>query len=257
MSDHDMSPRDDASPYGSVAGSKNAAALLAYAINVGLRQARRWGMTLSWDESRDLGSAIMLEALECDPCGTSIDTIKLVTKQTTSRFLNALSIVPLSRFGIKAFQRGHFTAAAAEVAMRTHKTTIRPALCREWDRVDVDFEGALDLLRAKWGAKPEPTRRKSRRPPQGRPDYTGVRFNRLVGVRFVKTDKNSKRVWEWRCDCGKTVVCAATLVTRFHNKSCGCFSRDRARMMGLTGLPAAASSRAAAKRREERVECYT
>lgn len=60
-------------------------------------------------------------------------------------------------------------------------------------------------------------------------DYTGVKFNRLTGIRFIgwKQNKlNRASIWEWKCDCGKLTQSVATYVVRGKTKSCGCLRAD-------------------------------
>lgn len=52
-------------------------------------------------------------------------------------------------------------------------------------------------------------------------DYTGIRFNHLVGLRMIGADKNGTKWW-WRCDCGTEIARYANNVYRGSPKSCGC-----------------------------------
>jgi len=62
-------------------------------------------------------------------------------------------------------------------------------------------------------------------------DYTGVRYNKLVGIRFnklVQKPQDPTRCdaeWLWQCDCGQQIVALARYVKRNFKKSCGCHVR--------------------------------
>lgn len=52
-------------------------------------------------------------------------------------------------------------------------------------------------------------------------DLTGMKFNKLTGVRKVYVRK-SKWIWLWLCDCGNEKEIVGTEVTQGKTKSCGC-----------------------------------
>ena len=55
-------------------------------------------------------------------------------------------------------------------------------------------------------------------------DLSGKKFNYVTPIRYVGS-ANKKRLWECKCDCGKTFVVQATLLVTGHTKSCGCWKR--------------------------------
>lgn len=60
-------------------------------------------------------------------------------------------------------------------------------------------------------------------------DLTGNRYGKLTVIREsepkVRKDRKSvKRVWECKCDCGKTTFVIHELLVGGHTKSCGCMS---------------------------------
>lgn len=57
-------------------------------------------------------------------------------------------------------------------------------------------------------------------------DITGQTFGRLTAVRFVRMNHNSKQVWRFKCECGRTTEKVANTVMsdarRGHKPGCGC-----------------------------------
>ena len=51
----------------------------------------------------------------------------------------------------------------------------------------------------------------------------GQKIGMLTAVRPTeRRNKNGNVVWEWKCDCGKTVFRSVQDVSRYKNPSCGC-----------------------------------
>ena len=61
-------------------------------------------------------------------------------------------------------------------------------------------------------------------------DITGQRFGRLVVLRRNGSDKDSKPVWECRCDCGAITNVRGYVLKRKKRptRSCGCLARETA-----------------------------
>lgn len=57
-------------------------------------------------------------------------------------------------------------------------------------------------------------------------DITGQKFNMLTAIREHGHDKRGKTLWEFRCDCGKTVINLRTCVVNGITKSCGCLKNN-------------------------------
>ncbi len=56
-------------------------------------------------------------------------------------------------------------------------------------------------------------------------DLAGKRFGRLIAVRLHPyLMKHTNRVWECKCDCGKTTFVTSHDLSSGHTKSCGCLS---------------------------------
>lgn len=53
-------------------------------------------------------------------------------------------------------------------------------------------------------------------------DITGQRFGRLVAIKRCGKNSCGQSLWEYQCDCGKTIV----TVARNSLKSCGCLNRE-------------------------------
>lgn len=57
-------------------------------------------------------------------------------------------------------------------------------------------------------------------------DITGQKIGMLTAIRPTDERKSYKVVWEWKCDCGKTVFRTAHSVKQIANRgyvpSCGC-----------------------------------
>ena len=60
-------------------------------------------------------------------------------------------------------------------------------------------------------------------------DLTGKRFGKLVVLEFVRRDKHYNSYWKCRCDCGNVMVTPASSLRSGHSKSCGCFSKEKAK----------------------------
>lgn len=54
----------------------------------------------------------------------------------------------------------------------------------------------------------------------------GERFGRLTAIRPTDRREAKSVIWECRCDCGKTALVRATLLTSGHTTSCGCFRQE-------------------------------
>lgn len=53
-------------------------------------------------------------------------------------------------------------------------------------------------------------------------DLTGRKFNRLIALRCVGTNRNGEALWEFRCLCDNTIVRSGVEVRRGHVTNCGC-----------------------------------
>lgn len=54
-------------------------------------------------------------------------------------------------------------------------------------------------------------------------DWTGHRFGRLTAIRNTFTKEiTGNYLWEYRCDCGNTIIAKSGNVVSGHTKSCGC-----------------------------------
>lgn len=65
-------------------------------------------------------------------------------------------------------------------------------------------------------------------------DITGQRFGRLVAIKQVERNSSNKIQWLCQCDCGKQVKVTTGHLRSGHTKSCGCYSRDRAKEANTT-----------------------
>ena len=57
-------------------------------------------------------------------------------------------------------------------------------------------------------------------------DRTGLRFGRLVIIKFLRNDKYWHPSWLCKCDCGGTVEVKWTNLYSGRTKSCGCLRRE-------------------------------
>lgn len=55
------------------------------------------------------------------------------------------------------------------------------------------------------------------------PDYTGMRFGRLVGIRNTGEKRHRSFLWEWLCDCGNLHKALGIPVRNGTTSSCGCY----------------------------------
>ena len=66
-----------------------------------------------------------------------------------------------------------------------------------------------------------------------RVDLTGLKFGKWTVIEKTGKDKNSRALWECKCDCGKTVLVNGNALNRGVSKSCGCSRKERAKGMGI------------------------
>jgi len=57
-------------------------------------------------------------------------------------------------------------------------------------------------------------------------DLTGLKFNRLLVIKKLGTNKNKQIEWLCKCDCGKTKIVTSYLLTSGERKSCGCLHKE-------------------------------
>src|SRR5674476_1525866 len=53
-------------------------------------------------------------------------------------------------------------------------------------------------------------------------DLIGIRFGKLVVVKYSHTNKSYRSYWECQCDCGNTKTIARNALISGRSKSCGC-----------------------------------
>lgn len=59
-----------------------------------------------------------------------------------------------------------------------------------------------------------------------RPILIGKKFGRLTVLRFVGKNRNGKKLFECRCDCGKTINAISSKLASGKKQSCGCLARE-------------------------------
>lgn len=59
-----------------------------------------------------------------------------------------------------------------------------------------------------------------------RKDLTSLRFGRLVAIRDVGINKDKKRLWECKCDCGGVIVTSSKRLNNGTTQSCGCLRTE-------------------------------
>lgn len=62
----------------------------------------------------------------------------------------------------------------------------------------------------------------------------GDKFNYLTAIRFINMNSSHQAIWEFKCDCGRTITCRAHSVRSDNTKSCGCILKTA---NGLSGSP--------------------
>ena len=60
-------------------------------------------------------------------------------------------------------------------------------------------------------------------------ELAGQRFGRITVIKLQGLDKHKSRLWECKCDCGKTSYVRSSDLINGKVVSCGCYSRDIAR----------------------------
>lgn len=63
-------------------------------------------------------------------------------------------------------------------------------------------------------------------------DLANKRFGRLVAIRPTDERRGTSIVWECMCDCGRTAYISAKLLRHTELKSCGCYRKERTKVMG-------------------------
>ena len=69
-----------------------------------------------------------------------------------------------------------------------------------------------------------------------RKDLTGMSFERLTVIKYVRTNKHRKAIWECECVCGNVVFISSNDLLRGHTKSCGCYKSDITRKRVFVNL---------------------
>lgn len=76
-------------------------------------------------------------------------------------------------------------------------------------------------------------------------ELTGLRFGRLVVLKWSHRDLDGRHRWLCLCDCGNETTCEGHHLKRGSVKSCGCWQRDRTHEVKTThGLSQTATYRA-------------
>lgn len=65
-------------------------------------------------------------------------------------------------------------------------------------------------------------------------DLTGQKFNRLTAISFAGKDSSNNARWLFKCDCGNTVECRGSEVSRGTTKSCGCLVSEKTKESNTT-----------------------
>lgn len=69
-------------------------------------------------------------------------------------------------------------------------------------------------------------------------DLSGQRFGKLVVVEYTgkRTEPGHNAIWLCKCDCGKTIEVRGSnlTTTRRPQKSCGCYVKEKARLVNTT-----------------------
>lgn len=57
-------------------------------------------------------------------------------------------------------------------------------------------------------------------------DIAGVRYGRLIALKFVDTNVYGNAVWRVRCDCGVEFETVAVNLRNGKTRSCGCYRNE-------------------------------
>jgi hypothetical protein len=57
-------------------------------------------------------------------------------------------------------------------------------------------------------------------------EISGQRFNRLIAIECVGSNKQKRRLWKCICDCGNEKILPASLIVSETVKSCGCLADE-------------------------------
>jgi hypothetical protein len=67
-------------------------------------------------------------------------------------------------------------------------------------------------------------------------DIQGRKFSRLTAISRVGATTDSKAIWRFACECGKTIDCVSDNVMSGNTRSCGCLSVESRRNRRTHGL---------------------
>lgn len=65
-------------------------------------------------------------------------------------------------------------------------------------------------------------------------DLTGQKYGRLTVLERAENTKSGRTQWLCKCDCGKQTVVKADNLRNGHTSSCGCYSRETAKIRNTT-----------------------
>lgn len=67
-------------------------------------------------------------------------------------------------------------------------------------------------------------------------DLTGQRFGRLIALEKAERSPTGNIRWKCICDCGNTTIVQTSNLTNGHIRSCGCLSKEIAKVNGKTTM---------------------
>lgn len=62
-------------------------------------------------------------------------------------------------------------------------------------------------------------------------NITGMRFGRLIAIKWVGKNKHNQSIWECKCDCGNIIDINSNSLISGNTKSCGCLKKEVARKL--------------------------
>lgn len=65
-------------------------------------------------------------------------------------------------------------------------------------------------------------------------DLIGKRFDRLVVIKYIRSDKWRNKFWLCKCDCGEETTVYGGNLKNSHAKSCGCLSIEKLKDRSIT-----------------------
>lgn len=62
-------------------------------------------------------------------------------------------------------------------------------------------------------------------------DLTNLKFGKLTAIKIVGEDKNNRKLWLCKCDCGNEKIVSSKCLLGGNTKSCGCYRKEIVKLL--------------------------